>query len=447
MSRQNRFDIADQFVRIPFSDIERVGQISLLRKDIFCVSWLLGRFCNYKCSYCWPYARSSVPDHRPLSLLIRTMDEIKRQARERGFHSFHFSFSGGEPSLHKGFLDLLKHYADGAAGDKYQSVHMTSNLSRKAAWLEKFASATAGLDRVSVTASYHREFADRKEFADKIITLQENKVHVTINIVMLPALFDVLWEDALFFHSCGINVTLKPQSDSKAQRVVSGYTVKMLSRLRRGLPQRDYEGALSIEKPGEDRKLKSSAAGVSADRAAKAGGESRCKDNKGKNGAPPAPQRKGRLGKGFWNSLRPALFPPVSFAKKLVGSAGKTSAPSLPRPIFQVELTDFQGKSYFIDQAERLNSLRFNRFYGWECSSGFRSLIIREPDGLIKRSYSCCDKPLGHIETGFKLFDKPEPCRTLSCVSSADSKIPKRKPGSKLPLWPETKQSCAAARR
>lgn len=37
------------------------------------------------------------------------------------------------------------------------------------------------------------------------------------------------------------------------------------------------------------------------------------------------------------------------------------------------------------------------------------------------------DAPLGNIETGFKLFETPMPCITESCVSSADSKIPKRK--------------------
>ena len=33
----------------------------------------------------------------------------------------------------------------------------------------------------------------------------------------------------------------------------------------------------------------------------------------------------------------------------------------------------------------------------------------------------------GDIETGFELFKQPMPCVTNSCVSSADSKIPKRK--------------------
>ena len=99
------------FTKIPFDKIERVGQRTLLYRDLFCVSWLLGRFCNYKCSYCWPYARSDHRDHRPTELVVSTLDEIKRQARQRGFNSFHFSFSGGEPTLHSGYLKILSHYA------------------------------------------------------------------------------------------------------------------------------------------------------------------------------------------------------------------------------------------------------------------------------------------------------------------------------------------------
>jgi hypothetical protein len=102
----------------------------------------------------------------------------------------------------------------------------------------------------------------------------------------------------------------------------------------------------------------------------------------------------------------------------------------------QIEFRDSQENPWYMDQAERFNAFNFNNFEGWECSSGHRSIIIREPDGSVKRSYSCHDQPLGNIETGFKLFDKPEICTTSSCVSSADSKIPKRAPGTQMPLWP-----------
>jgi hypothetical protein len=94
---------------------------------------------------------------------------------------------------------------------------------------------------------------------------------------------------------------------------------------------------------------------------------------------------------------------------------------------FQIEFRDSNGKAWYMDQAERFNAFNFNQFKGWSCNSGYQGIIIREPDGSIKRSYSCNDIPLGNIETGFKLFDKPMPCITNSCVSSADSKIPKRK--------------------
>jgi len=360
------------FKDIPFSDIERVGQMSLLYRDLFSVSWLLGRFCNYKCSYCWPYARSSKIDHRPLELLIKTMNNIKKQARIRNFNSFHFSFSGGEPTLHKGYLDLLRHYSEDTPNCTYQSVHMTTNLSPSINWFKKYVEAVQNLHRTTVTASFHKEFAKKEIFADKIKYLQEQEIHVTINMVMVPQNFETLWEEALYFHKRDINVTLKPQSDEKAQTVVSGYTESMLKRLQEGLPQNDYVRSILKDKKSDRPK-------------------SEVKIN-----------------------------PPIH-------SQGQ---------VFQVELIDSKGEPWYMDQAERFNAFNFNRFKGWECSSGYRSIIIREPDGVIKRGYSCHDTPLGHIEKGFELFSKPEPCITKTCVSSADSKIPKRKPGSHLTLWP-----------
>jgi hypothetical protein len=99
----------------------------------------------------------------------------------------------------------------------------------------------------------------------------------------------------------------------------------------------------------------------------------------------------------------------------------------MEQEISQMALFDKEGKEYKLDQAERLNAHQFNKFKGWMCNSGYQSCIIREPGGEVKRAYSCHDEPLGTIEDGFKLFDKPQVCITPTCVSSADSKIPKEK--------------------
>tara|TARA_B100001287_G_scaffold45673_1_gene34728 strand:+ start:56434 stop:57561 length:1128 start_codon:yes stop_codon:yes gene_type:complete len=356
------------FTKIPFEDIVSVGQRTLLYRDLFTVSWLLGRFCNYRCSYCWPYARSDRKDHRPTELCLKTIDSIKEQARGNGFNSFHFSLSGGEPTFHPGYLDILNYLADDVSNTNYTSVHMTSNCSRPMKWFEQYVEVAKPFHRASITASLHTEHVNTKDkmqdFADKLIFCQEHDIQITINQVMVPEWFERDWENALFFHEQGINVTLKPQSDPTASRVVDGYKKEDLEKLWNGMPQRAYTE--SKRKWAERPKAK-------------------------------------------WLSWKDF-----------------NTEESVP-PHFQVEFEDSKGKKWYMDQAERFNAFNFNKFKGWRCNAGFSGIIIREPDGSIKRSYSCHDDPLGNIETGFKLFNAPQTCITDSCVSSADSKIPKRK--------------------
>jgi organic radical activating enzyme len=372
------------FTKIPFDDLTRVGQRTMIYRDLFTVSWILARFCNYNCSYCWSHGRSSTKDHRPTELCLHTIDEIKRQARERGLNSFHFSLSGGEPTFHPGYLDIMEHLANDVPNTNFTSVHMTTNMARKMPWFEKYVKSAAKFHRASITASLHTEYINtpekKKDFADKLIFCQEHDVQVTINQVMVPQWFDKDYENAMYFHNLGINVTLKPQSDPKATRVVDGYTDEQLAVLRNGMPQR----------------------GFTDEKAEKAQLVSRPKPTFNKKPDPI-----------YWEDHA-----------------------NIPQH-FQVEFRDKDNGYWYMDQAERFNAFNFNNFKGWECSSGYRSIIIREPDGSIKRSYSCVDEPLGNIETGFKLFDTPVVCTSDSCVSSADSKIPKRKVGTKLPLWPD----------
>jgi hypothetical protein len=93
--------------------------------------------------------------------------------------------------------------------------------------------------------------------------------------------------------------------------------------------------------------------------------------------------------------------------------------------VYQIALYDEHNTEYLFDQAERFNAFGFNKFQSWTCNSGYQSVIIRGNE--VKRSYSCHDQPLGTLETGFELFKQPQCCITPSCVSSADSKVPKYK--------------------
>lgn len=323
------------FQEIPFQNIVRFGQRTMLAKPLFSVSWILGRFCNYNCSYCWPYARSDKLDYQDLSIYKNTIDEIKRQANQNGFNEFHWSFSGGEPTAYKQLNDLVKHLQDDLTST-YQSVHMTTNLSLGSKWWNTWCKNTELLQRRSITASFHDEFAKEQEFGDKCLQLIYERVHVTVNQVMVPEKFYELYERMERLHKRGINVTLKPQSDPTASRVVDGYTEEMIQLMQTGFPQQDN---------GED--------------------------------------------------------------------------------IYQIALYEADGTGHLFDQAERFNAFGFNKFQGWNCNAGYQSVIIRGDE--VKRSYSCHDRPLGTLTEGFKLFDAPVVCTTSSCVSSADSKIPKIK--------------------
>jgi hypothetical protein len=327
--------IMNDFTLIPFQNIIKFGQKTMLDQPLFNVSWILGRFCNYKCSYCWPYARTDKPDHQSLEVYKNTIDEIKRQARENGFTDFHFSFSGGEPTAYKEFGELVEHYCSDTEAP-YQSIHMTTNLSPGSKWWNKWLETTSNLQRRSITASFHSEFAKEQEFGDKCLQLIDNGVLLTINQVMVPNRFDEYYERCQRFSNRGINVTLKPQSDPTASFIVEGYTVKQTLQMQEQFPQH----------------------------------------HKGEQ-------------------------------------------------VMQMYFEDHKGNNYGLDQAERMNAFNFNKFKDWNCSAGYQSCVIRGVE--VKRAYSCAEEPLGTLTDGFTLFKAPSKCITSSCVSSADSKIPKSK--------------------
>jgi organic radical activating enzyme len=324
-----------KFKEIPFDRIIRFGQRTMLERPLFSVSWILGRFCNYNCSYCWPYARSDKIDYQDFKVYINTVDEIKRQARQNGFTEFHWSFSGGEPTAYKRLLDLVAHLDDGIE-TPYQSIHMTTNLSPGSKWWKTWCTNTEMLQRRSITASFHAEFAKEQEFGDKCLQLMNEGVYVTINQVMVPEQFDEYYERCNKFFQRGINVTLKPQSDPTASFVVDGYTNEMIDLMQTGFPQQVRE-----------------------------------------------------------------------------------------QDLYQIALYDEDDTEYLFDQAERFNAFGFNKFQGWDCNSGYQSVIIKGDE--VKRSYSCHDDMLGTLTNGFEIFNSAKICITPSCVSSADSKIPKVK--------------------
>lgn len=354
------------FRRIPFNDIESCGSRLMLYSKTFSIFYTLSRYCNYACSYCWPFAHTSDKQFRPTTTVLATIDEIKRQARERGFTSFNIALSGGEPTFHPGFLDVIRHIAQDTEHCDLQMLNLTTNLSRGTIWWLDFVVATKHLHHVSVSASWHHEvhahdLAMRRElFAEKVAILQANDIQQTIVIVMIPELWDRLYDDARYFCERGQNVTLRPQITADGSRQVDGYTNAMREIMQTSM-------VFQLRHVASDR--------------------------------------------------------PIATAPLLPEVQIKTAA-GMIEPL--VELSDRDGTIWYLDTANRMTVLDFTRFKGWLCHAGHQSVVIREPAGTVHRGLACKDQPLGHVESGFRLFDQPMACITDLCISDFDSKLPKR---------------------
>lgn len=353
------------FRDIPFDAIESCGSRSMLYSKTFNIFYTLTKYCNYACSYCWPFAHSSEKQFRPTEIVIAAIDEIKRQARERGFTSFNIAFSGGEPTYHPGFLDIVRHIAEDTQNCDSQMLNLTTNLSRGTIWWLRYVLATKALHHVSVSASWHHEvhahdlIRRRELFAEKVALLRANDIQQTIVIIMIPEMWDKLHDDAVYFQRLGQNVTLRPQITADGSRPVDGYTDEMRRIMQTSM-------LFQLQRTSSERPIDT---------------------------APRAP--------GVTITTEESTIEPL------------------------IELRERNGKLWYLDTANRMTVLDFTRFKGWLCHAGYQAVIIREPSGTLHRGLACRDKPLGHIEQGFRLFDQPVPCITDLCVSDFDAKLPK----------------------
>lgn len=227
---------------IPINNITKLGEIRMIDRPLFVTTWVIGRFCNYNCSYCWPHAKTNKPDYQDFEVYTNFIDEVKRQARENGFTEFHWGFSGGEPTAYKNLLELTHHLDDGIT--PFQSIHVTTNLSPGKKWWSKWCENTLNFQRRGVSASYHAEFANEEEFGDKCLQLIEAGVRIAINQVMVPSLFWETYERCERFYKKGININILPQKHKTRSAVIDGFTNEMLNLMQTSFPRKNIDGKL-----------------------------------------------------------------------------------------------------------------------------------------------------------------------------------------------------------
>ena len=181
------------------------------------VSWNMNTTCNYRCSYCTQ----------------RFVDDRKQWARDLpAFIQFfcdlpgdwEVKLSGGEPTLHPGFEELV-----GALSAAGRRVSMVTNLSARPALLASFSALTAARPGI-ISASLHLEYADVDAFLAKLSAVaaaHAGPVHATCvaTRAALPGLPDLVAR----FAAAGLQLKVQPE---KQDRDVIDYTDDELDALR-----------------------------------------------------------------------------------------------------------------------------------------------------------------------------------------------------------------------
>jgi organic radical activating enzyme len=86
--------------------LEFVAMERMFDSKIPQIYWEIGRFCNYDCSYCWPFIHNKTDPHKSFKRLINgTLLIEEKFIRGR---KAHFVISGGEPTLNPAFMDWVK---------------------------------------------------------------------------------------------------------------------------------------------------------------------------------------------------------------------------------------------------------------------------------------------------------------------------------------------------
>lgn len=139
------------------------------------INWFLGKRCNYDCSYCSPHTHDAVSPFVELDTALRFADRVHDYCRLNN-KTMKWSFTGGEPFIDPGFMDLVQHIG---TNDTTIQMNVITNGSLP---LEVYQRASPLFRNITVSLHLERSLIEIASILDKI----SNIGNCTVNLMMLP---------------------------------------------------------------------------------------------------------------------------------------------------------------------------------------------------------------------------------------------------------------------
>ncbi|PIP91236.1 MAG: hypothetical protein COW01_06185 [Bdellovibrionales bacterium CG12_big_fil_rev_8_21_14_0_65_38_15] len=140
------------------------------------ITWQVSDVCNYKCSYCNPGNFGANHKNLQTEIYIDNLRSMVSQFKANGYESFRFFFSGGEPTVWKPFIPILKYIREEIPG---ALVAVNTNLSKPLDWWVE--NHTLFND---IVASFHVEFCDKENYLKNMEYLQDKMDYLVCRLLM-----------------------------------------------------------------------------------------------------------------------------------------------------------------------------------------------------------------------------------------------------------------------
>lgn len=140
------------------------------------ITWQVSDVCNYKCSYCNPGNFGANHKNLQTEIYIENLRSMVAQFKANGYDSFRFFFSGGEPTVWKPFIPILKYIREEIPG---ALVAVNTNLSKPLDWWVE--NHTLFND---IVASFHVEFCDKENYMKNMEFLQDKMDYLVCRLLM-----------------------------------------------------------------------------------------------------------------------------------------------------------------------------------------------------------------------------------------------------------------------
>lgn len=152
--------------------------------DVYFIRWGLTKLCNYYCDFCIQGSKSthladsiSESKNKRFEICDKLICFIENKL-EGKYKKIKVFLIGGEPTIISDFTEILERLVD-CKFSGHISFHITTNLSTKSDVLLKikeiFSKKRLYSRKLSITASYYKQFTTEEEFVSKVKIFNNKK--------------------------------------------------------------------------------------------------------------------------------------------------------------------------------------------------------------------------------------------------------------------------------